>query len=146
MLRGQGLASTMVGLLLLLPTTLVTAGLGTIAVLLPWPGSKIRRDGSAKWFVAPAWTLMRWRPEWWFSVLALGVLFARLGINGEVAFLYLLGLSLVPIGLLLFARRIAKAGRTAHSLMGLAILVIWLAPNDVHESISGFDGDGGFMG
>jgi ABC-type antimicrobial peptide transport system permease subunit len=143
MLRGQGLASTMVGLLLLLPTTLVTAGLGTIAVLLPWPGSKIRRDGSAKWFVAPAWTLMRWRPEWWFSVLALGVLFTRLGINGEVAFLYLLGLSLVPIGLLLFARRIAKAGRTAHSLMGLAILVIWLAPNDVHESISGFDGDGG---
>ena len=143
MLRGQGLTSTIVGLVLL-PTTIVTPLLGTIANLLPWLGTKIRRDGSAEWFVLPAWRLMRNKPEWWFSVLVFGVFFTQTGINGEVAFLYLLGLSLVPIGLLLFVRRLGRAGRRAHSLMGLAILVVWLAPFDVHEAIFGFDGDGDF--
>ncbi len=134
-----GVLATSFGLLLL-PSSLLSAPLGLGLLITPAIGTAIRSRGWAGRVVLPAWSLMRWRPEWWFSVLALGALLSWNGITDASAFLYLLGLSLIPIGLLLLVRRVDKAGRSAHSLMGLAILVIWLAPFDVHELVSNFEG------
>jgi putative ABC transport system permease protein len=138
-----GLLTTTAGLIFL-PLTIPLLPLGLLLTALPIIGGWIRRRGWAERTVLPIWSLMRWRPEWWFTFLAFGVLSLRVGISSETAFLYLLGLSLIPIGLLLLARRIHRAGRIAHSLMGIAILAIWLAPFDVHETLTGFDGEGDF--
>ncbi|HJN92899.1 MAG TPA: FtsX-like permease family protein, partial [Dehalococcoidia bacterium] len=138
-----GMVTTTIGLVLL-PLTILLAPLGLLLTVLPGIGGQIRQRGWAERTVLPIWSLMRLRPEWWFTILAAGVVFFRLGVSSETAFLYLLGVSLLPIGVLLFARRIQRAGRIAHSLMGIAILAIWLAPFEVHETLTGFDGEGNF--
>lgn len=138
-----GMLTTLLGLLLL-PTVLITAPIGLLATVLPGLSEAIRRRGWAERVVLPAWSLMRWRPEWWFALLVVGALFFLNGISSETAFLYLLGFSLFPVALLLLGRRLELAGRTAHSLMGVAILLIWLAPFRWHEALFGFDGEGGF--
>ena len=136
-----GMFTTTIGLPLLL-TTLVTALGGSLLLSLPVVGPAMRRRGSGEWIVIPAWRLMRWRQEWWFVLLFLGVIAVLLGLDSESAFLYLLGLSLIPIGLVLLARRLILAGRAAYSLMGLVTLFFWLAPRDWHTEVWGKELEG----
>lgn len=139
-----GLITTTVGLLLLLivPLSVALAVIGFLLLNVPRLGSAIRRRGWGEWVVIPTWRLMRWRQEWWFALLLAGVFGILFGLDSESAFLYLLGLSLIPIGLTLLARRFNRAGRVAYSLMGLSILFFWLAPQDWHIAVTGVETEG----
>ena len=135
-----GLFTTTAGLFLMIPSILLAPfGFAFVVAYTSIIGPLSR----AERVVLPIWSLMRWRPEWWFSLLTIGALAVYAGLDGNTAALYLGGLSLLPIGALMLARRVGRAGRIAHSLMGIAILLIWLVPFDVHETLTGFDGEGG---
>ncbi len=136
-----GMFTTTIGLPLLLTTPITALG-GSLLLSLPVVGPAMRRRGSGEWIVIPAWRLMRWRQEWWFVLLFLGVIAVLEGLDSESAFLYLLGLSLIPIGLVLLARRLNLAGRAAYSLMGLVTLFFWLAPRDWHTEVWGKELEG----
>ena len=136
-----GLISTPLGLLLL-PSSLLSAPLGAVILSLPRLGAAITRRGRGGWVVLPAWSLMRWRQEWWFVFVLLGAILVLGGVNGESAFLYLAGLSLAPMGLLLLARRLYRAGRLPHSAMGALILFFWLIPRDWHIAVVGKELEG----
>ena len=137
-----GVVSTTAGLPLLL-TTPFTLALGGLLLVTPGLGGAIRRRGWSEAVILPGWRLMRWRQEWWFVLLGIGVLGMRSGIDSESTFHYLGGLSLLPIGLVLLARRLGRAGRAAYSLMGAAILIFWLSPQQWHADLTGSDLQGG---
>ena len=136
-----GLISTPLGLLLL-PTSLLSAPIGALILSLPRIGAAITRRGRGGWVVLPAWSLMRWRQEWWFVFVLLGAILVLNGVDAESAFLYLAGLSLAPMGLLLLARRLYRAGRLPHSAMGALILFFWLIPRDWHIAVVGKELEG----
>ena len=138
-----GVVTTPVGLVLLLITTPFTLVLGGLLLVVPGLGGAIRRRGWSAAVILPGWRLMRWRQEWWFVLLGIGVLGIQGGIGSDSAFLYLAGLSSLPIGLVLLARRLGRAGRAAYSLMGAAILVFWLSPQQWHADLTGSDLQGG---
>ena len=139
-----GLITTPVGLILLpiVPLNVALAVVGFLLLNVPRLGSAIRRRGWGEWVVIPIWRLMRWRQEWWLVALLAGVFGILRGLDSESSFLYLLGLSLIPIGLTLLARRFNRAGRLAYSLMGLSILFFWLAPEDWHIAVTGVETEG----
>ena len=136
-----GMGATPLGLMFLW-TTVISAPIGAAVLALPLLGSAIRRRGRGQWVVLPAWTMMRWRQEWWFVFLALGGLGVAAGLGEETAFFYLGGLSLFTIGLHMLARRLGRAGRLAPTLMGALILFFWLAPQDWHQAITGKELEG----
>ncbi len=140
-----GVVTTTVGLILTATIFIpvINAVVGFVALNLPGLGAAIRRRGWGEWVVISTWRLMRWRQEWWFVLLLLGAIAVLLGLDSESAFFYLLGLSLITIGLVLLARRLNLAGRAAYSLMGLAILFFWLAPRDWHTEVWGKEFEGG---
>ena len=137
-----GMGATLLGLLLL-PTTFISGPIGGAVLALPLLGGAVRRRGWGQRVMFPAWTLMRWRQEWWFVLLALGGIEVALGLGDETAFYYLGGLSLFTIGLLMLARRLGRAGRLAPTLMGALILFFWLAPRDWHQAVTGKELEGG---
>ncbi|MEE9277061.1 MAG: FtsX-like permease family protein, partial [Dehalococcoidia bacterium] len=137
-----GMLTTPVGLVLMIFTPLLALA-GGILISLPFLGAAIRRRGLGEWTVLPAWRLMRWRQEWWFVFILVGVLAVIAGVDSESAFVYLFGLSTVPIGLVLLARRMDRAGRAAYSVMGALILLFWLAPQDWHKEVVGKELEGG---
>ena len=72
-----------------------------------------------------------------FSILVpvVGVLLAVLGYQGAQLFPWMLGTSLVIIGVPLVARRLGLPDRAAYSMAGLGLVVWWLLPFDTLESI-----------
>ena len=141
-----GLVTTTIGLILfaIVPLTLVLALLGWLALITPGIGGAIRRRGWGEWVVLPTWRLMRWRQEWWFLLLLVGVIGVGNALSTEIASFYLGGLSLFVIGLLLLARRLNRAGRLAYTGTGLLILLFWLAPQSWHTAVWGKDFEGDF--
>ena len=139
-----GMLTTTIGLVLVstLWIPVLNAIAGFLVLNVPGLGGAIRRRGWGEWTVITTWRLMRWRQEWWFTFLAFGLVLVASGLDSESAFLYLGGLSLLPIGLLLLARRLGRAGRIAHSLMGALILFFWLAPFDWHSAVTGRETEG----
>jgi putative ABC transport system permease protein len=76
------------------------------------------------------------------ALTVLGGALAGLGLSGGNAFLFFLGASLLPLGLAQIARFLGVPGRPVLSLVGVALLALWLLPNKTVEAIVG-DLDGG---
>ena len=66
-----------------------------------------------------------------------GGFLAMTGLSNESAAPFYLGMSLVPFGLALVLRSFRVPARPVFSLMGLAILVLWLHPGEGRQATSG---------
>jgi putative ABC transport system permease protein len=63
-----------------------------------------------------------------------GIFLAISGLQGEQLSFFMLGISLVIIGLPLLARRFGISDRVAFTIAGLGLIVWWLLPSDALES------------
>ena len=77
----------------------------------------------------------RWIPG--TLVLLLGLLLTASGVSGADAVPFLLGLSLVLLGLVPLARAAGLSERIAFSAAGIAMVVLWLLPFDTVEALAG---------
>ncbi|MBT3363294.1 MAG: ABC transporter permease [Chloroflexi bacterium] len=68
-------------------------------------------------------------------VPVLGLMLTVVGVQGDQMTAFLLGVSLVIIGLPLLARRFGLPDRAVFTLAGLGLVVLWLLPTDVRSSI-----------
>ncbi|HKG24215.1 MAG TPA: FtsX-like permease family protein [Thermomicrobiales bacterium] len=73
---------------------------------------------------------------WGVLLLAGGALLAVTGIGGKAAIFYA-GLSLLPVGLGLILRFFGVAGRPVATTIGLALLTLWLLPQEVADRLFG---------
>ena len=132
----SGLLTTPLGLVLM-PLTPVTAPLGFVLLAMPRVGEALRRRDKTTTAVLPFWRLMRRRQEWWFVLLLLGAYALLGGLDGESLPLYMFGLSTIPLGLVLFARRINRAGRAVYTIASATVLFFWFAPYGWHQTVWG---------
>jgi putative ABC transport system permease protein len=77
----------------------------------------------------------RWIPG--ALVLLLGVLVTASGVSAADAVPFLLGLSLVILGIVPLARAAGLPERPAFSVAGIAMVVLWLLPFDTVEALAG---------
>lgn len=68
-----------------------------------------------------------------FVRLAVGVLFTLVGVQSSQALWFLLGVSLMIIGLVPIARLVGISDRVAYTVAGLGLVVWWLLPFSVYE-------------
>ena len=81
-----GIIATLVGFATL-PTTIVTLPVGLALQATPRIGTIIRKREKIGWVLLPAWSLMRWRQEWWFTITLIGLLFLYQGFRIDPLFL-----------------------------------------------------------
>jgi putative ABC transport system permease protein len=82
----------------------------------------------------------RHRRRWFLPILgvAVGVLLAVAGVSSAQGASFMLGLSLVIIGVSTIARRLGANDRFAYTAAGLAIVVLWLLPWSVLDNVTEF--------
>lgn len=79
---------------------------------------------------------------WGIVFLLLGGLLTMQGLGGDAAFPFYTGMSLLPLGLARITRFFGAPSRPVYSLVGIALLMLWMLPMDVAEDIFGtLDGD-----
>jgi putative ABC transport system permease protein len=79
---------------------------------------------------------------WGIVMLAGGGLLTMMGLNGDKAFFFYAGASLVPFGLAQILRFFGAPSRPVLSAVGIYILALWLLPENTAEKIWGeLDGD-----
>ncbi len=79
----------------------------------------------------------------WAALMLLGgAAMTMAGVNGESAFPFYLGMSLMPFGVALILRFFGVPSRAVFTTVGLYLLVFWLLPEKQFEQIFGnYDGD-----
>jgi putative ABC transport system permease protein len=82
----------------------------------------------------------RRRSGWIFPVLGvvLGILLALAGVSSAQGATFMLGISLVILGMSAIARRLGADDRLAYTAAGLAIVVLWLLPWSVLDHVTEF--------
>ena len=79
---------------------------------------------------------------WGGLLLLAGIALILGGTSSGSAFPFYSGISLAPFGIAMIAQFFGVPGRLAYSLVGLWLVVVWLLPDSVFESIFGeYDGD-----
>ncbi|HVL26393.1 MAG TPA: FtsX-like permease family protein [Thermomicrobiales bacterium] len=79
---------------------------------------------------------------WGVLFLLGGALLALQGLAGDQAFPFYAGMSLVPFGIARILRFFGVPGRPVYSVVGMAVLILWMLPQNVAEKLFGtLDGD-----
>ncbi len=78
----------------------------------------------------------------WGGLLVLaGGFLTMQGMSGNTGFLFMTGMSLIPFGIALILGFLGVPGRPLYSVIGVALLVFWLLPEDAFTAIFGeYDG------
>jgi putative ABC transport system permease protein len=126
------------------PASLVVAyGLGVVLTLVvvavsAWRVSVLDVVTAIRNLPTPAARPSR-RAHWWRGALAvaLGGLAAAAGAAADQATPFLLGVSIVIVGLVPIARALGTGDRLAHTVAGLALVVWWLLPAGVYDALVG---------
>ena len=139
-----GLFTTPLGLVLI-PTTLITLPLFLLPALLMQRSGRRGVRATAPRLMLPAWRLMQWNPQWWFSFLVGGwVIMQQVGLNGDNLFTYMLGISLIPLGIVMgLARLQIVPARLLYTIGAAALLFLWFIPSRWHEDFWDNSLDGG---
>ena len=139
--------TTAIGLVLLL-TTPITLILGApVALVLNLIGSRWSRR-LIPWVMLFGWRVLRWNPQWGVLFLLGGLYLLDFGLAQESFFLYMTGVSLIPLGIVmqlnklrLGSRRINQ--RLLYTLGAGFVMFLWFAPNNWHEDFFDNNLDGG---
>jgi putative ABC transport system permease protein len=126
------------------PTSLVVAyGLGVVLTLLvvtlsAWRVSVLNVVAAIRNLPSPLARPGR-RARWGRGAMAVvaGALLTLAGASGGEATPFLLGVSIVILGLVPIARAFGVADRVAHTLAGVALVVWWLLPADMYTALVG---------
>jgi putative ABC transport system permease protein len=126
------------------PASLVVAyGLGVVLTLVvvavsAWRVSVLDVVTAIRNLPTPAARPSR-RARWWRGALAvgLGALAAAAGASAHQATPFLLGVSLVIVGLVPIARAFGLGDRVTHTVGGLALVAWWLLPAGVYNALVG---------
>ncbi|MCY3568142.1 MAG: ABC transporter permease [Chloroflexi bacterium] len=129
-----GLFTTPLGLLLI-PTTLVTLPLFMIPALLLERSGRRGLRSTAPRLILPAWRLMQWNPQWWATFIVGGyAIMQAVGLNDNNLFTYMLGVSLIPLGIVMGLVRLPRLpSRPLYTLGAAVLLLLWFIPNGWHE-------------
>ncbi len=142
-----GVFTTAIGLALVL-TTPVTLILGApIAFVLNMMGNR-RAQRLIPWVMLFGWRVLRWNSQWWILFLIGGLYLLDLGLGEESFFLYMTGVSLVPLGIVMGLNKLRLSGRRInqrllYTLGAAIVLFLWFIPNDWHENFFDNNLDGG---
>lgn len=126
------------------PTSLVVAyGLGVVLTLLvvtlsAWRVSVLDVVAAIRNLPSPLARPSR-RARWGRGALAImaGALLALAGASGGEATPFLLGVSIVIMGLIPVARAVGVGDRIAHTIAGIALVTWWLLPAGVYDALVG---------
>jgi putative ABC transport system permease protein len=126
------------------PASLVVAyGLGVVLTLAvvavaAWRVSVLDVVTAIRNLPSPATRPAR-RARWWRGALAVagGVAVAASGASSHEATTFLLGVSLVIVGLVPIARSLGAGERAVHTVAGLALVTWWLLPAGVYNAMVG---------
>ncbi len=133
-----GVLTTALGLGLLV-TTPVTLILGSpIALVLHLSGNRNARR-LIPWVLLFGWRVLRWNPQWWVVFVVGGLWLLDYGLAQESFFLYMTGVSLVPLGIVMGLTKLRFAGRRLpprllYTLGAGFVMFLWFVPSDWHES------------
>lgn len=142
-----GVFTTAIGLVLLV-TTPITLIIGTpIALILNMMGNRTARR-LAPWVLLFGWRVLRWNPQWWVLFLIGGWQLLEYGLQQESLFLYMMGISLLPLGVVMGLNKLRLSGRRIpprllYTLGAAFVMFLWFAPNDWHESFFNNNLNGG---
>lgn len=142
-----GLFTTAIGLVLVL-TTPVTLILGApIAFVLNMMGNR-RAQRLIPWVMLFGWRVLRWNPQWWMLFVIGGLYLFNMGLGSESFFLYMTGISLVPLGIVMGLNKLRLGGRRINQrflyTVGAGfVLFLWFIPNDWHEGFFNNNLNGG---
>ncbi len=79
---------------------------------------------------------------WGIVFILLGGLLTVQGLGSDTAFTFYAGMSLLPLGIARVVRFFGAPSRPVYSLVGIALLTLWMLPMDVAEKLFGtLDGD-----
>jgi putative ABC transport system permease protein len=79
---------------------------------------------------------------WGIVFVLLGGLMVLQGLGSDMAFPFYAGMSLAPLGLARIAQFFGAPSRPVYSVVGVALLVLWMMPQDVATKLFGeLDGD-----
>lgn len=142
-----GLFTTAIGLALVVTTPLTLILGAPVAIALYAIGSP-RARRAIPWVLLLGWRVLRWNPQWWSLFVVGGLLLLDRGLGSESFFLYMAGVSLVPLGVVMGLNKLRISGRRIPSrllyTLGAAfVLFLWFAPNDWHERAFSSNLDGG---
>ena len=142
-----GVFTTAIGLVLLV-TTPITLIIGTpIALILNMMGNRTARR-LAPWVLLFGWRVLRWNPQWWVLFLIGGWQLLEYGLQQESLFLYMMGISLLPLGVVMGLNKLRLSGRRIpprllYTVGAAFVMFLWFAPNDWHESFFNNNLNGG---
>ena len=132
-----GIFTTAIGLALVI-TTPITLIIGApIAFVLNLVGNRWSKR-LIPWVLFFGWRVLRWNPQWWTLFIVGGFYLLNFGLSTESFFLYMTGISLVPLGIVMGLNKLRLAGRRINQrflyTVGAAfVMFLWFAPNDWHE-------------
>src|SRR5215471_4449265 len=98
--------------------------LDVVAAIRNLPSPAAHRTGRARWWPGAA-------------AVAAGAAMAAAGASSHQATSFLLGVSLVIVGLVPIARALGAPDRAVHTVAGLALVVWWLLPAGVYNALVG---------
>jgi putative ABC transport system permease protein len=142
-----GVFTTAIGLLLLL-TTPITLILGApIALVLNLTG-RVWARRLVPWVLLFGWRVLRWNPQWWVLFVIGGWQLLSYGLQQESLFLYMMGISLLPLGVVMGLNKLRLSGRRIpprllYTAGAAFVMFLWFAPNDWHESFFNNNLNGG---
>ncbi len=142
-----GVFTTAIGLVLLI-TTPVTLILGApVALVLNLLGKRWSQR-LIPWVLFFGWRVLRWNPQWWVLFVIGGWQLLAYGLQQESLFLYMMGISLLPLGVVMGLNKLRLSGRRIpprllYTAGAAFVMFLWFAPNDWHESFFNNNLNGG---
>ena len=142
-----GVFTTAIGLGLLV-TTPVTLILGApVALALNMTGNRSARR-LVPWVLLFGWRVLQWNPQWWVLFVIGGLYVLDLGLGEESFFLYMAGVSLVPLGVMMGLNKLRVSGwrvppRLLYTASAAFVTFLWFAPNEWHKHFWNRNLDGG---
>lgn len=142
-----GVFTTAIGLVLL-ATTPITLILGApVAFFLQLTGRR-RAQRLIPWVLLFGWRVLRWNPQWWVLFVIGGWQLLGFGLDQESLFIYMMGISLLPLGVVMGLNRLRLSGRRIpprllYTVGAGFVMFLWFAPNDWHESFFNNNLNGG---
>ena len=142
-----GVFTTAIGLALLV-TTPITLILGApVALVLNMIGNRWSRR-LIPWVLLFGWRVLSWNPQWWVVFVIGGWQLLNMGLQSELFFSYMMGVSLIPLGIVMGLNKLRLSGRRIPQRLlytaGAAIVMfLWFIPNDWHEQFFDNNLEGG---
>ncbi len=127
-----GVIATIIGV----PLTILTPATLTLGAI-PFFACQVidtrRSRQLAPWWILPGWRLLTWNSQWWIIFIIGGFDLISRGGDSESLILYMLGISLLPLGAAMGLAKTRLPNRLIYTTVAALLLVLWFIPTSWHE-------------